>query len=1042
MLKLNVAFWLLVVGCLPAYSIVSYDKEKKFGIVRQIPDHMVKGIVTDVDGVPIVAVTVAIKNKGITTTTDANGKYAIPATATDILIFNYVGFKAKEINVNNREAINVKLEASSEELTEVVVVGYGQQRRTNVTGSISTVSSKELTESPVPTVSQALIGKVAGVTSRAPDGRPGAEARMQIRNLGDPLYVIDGVPSGPQQFNNLNAEDIESLSVLKDAAAAIYGLRASNGVVLVTTKKGGINRENRVNVNAYQGFQSLFRFPKAASGADYVRALAEADINQSGSSVWTREEVDKWQQHLPGYEGFDWSSYIKDNAPQSYINLNTSGGSQKTSYYLSLGRLTQDAVFDGYNFNRINLQSNIETRIGERFKVGIKINGKLENRDLLGLPGTDDYFQALLGQFRNLPTEGPYANGNREYPATNNNFASNYATFEYSGYTETERRTLQTSFDLEYKFPLKGLTATGMYAFFYNNLLNNVFEKTYDTYTYNSGTGNYEVTGGQKNAYRSRDNGYITDNVLRVQLNYNRTFGRHTISGIGAMETQERMDKLFFVRSQPISNHIDIIDNFNELQDVTDSANEEARAGFIFRGNYDFDNKYLLEFGGRYDGSWRFPKAHRWGLFPFITGGWRISKEKFLQGKGWKKVITDLKLRLSYGETGSEDNGVGPFAYLSGYNFGAGNAFLDGQLVTGIAARGLPVTNLTWIKSAIANAAIDFNLWEGKLSGSLEVFRRDLTGIPAPRYDVLLPIEVGFIAPSENLNASRNLGAEMSLNHSGKSGQLEYSLGVNATLARLRNRYSYKPRFGNSLDQYRNSIEDRWARINWGYEFIGQFQSEEQIANYQVDIDGQNNATLLPGDFIYKDQNNDGVIDGLDERPNGYSEGNLPYLNFGLNFAFSFKRFDLTFNFSGATMQSRGRAAELKTPFQNDANSPDFLLNDRWHREDIFDPTSPWVSGTYPALKKSNNESNQRASDFWFRNTSYVRLRDVQIGYNLPDKWLKGVKINKVRIYANGFNLFSIDNVKDLGIDPETQLNTGLEYPSVRVYNFGINLTF
>ncbi|MCX2575882.1 SusC/RagA family TonB-linked outer membrane protein [Pedobacter sandarakinus] len=1042
MLKLTAVFWLLCACILPAYAIKNNSRFKKNTAFFQEKEGNIRGTVTDEQGVSIPAVTIVIKNKTIRTVTDGNGRYSIAANENDVLVFNYVGFKQQEIRVGSSTTINVKLITSSESLTEVVVVGYGEQRRTSVTGSIATVNSAELTETPVPTVSQALIGKVAGVTSRAPDGRPGAEARLQIRNLGDPLYVIDGVPSGAQQFNNLNSEDIESLSILKDAAAAIYGLRASNGVVLVLTKKGGLNKENRINVNAYYGLQSLFRFPKAANAGDYVRALAEADINQNGTSVWTPEEVNKWQQGVPGYEGFDWSTYIKDYAPQSYINLNTTGGSQKTSYYLSLSRTDQDAVFEGYNFNRTNLQTNLETRIGQRLKAGVKINGKIEIRDLLGLPGDDDYFNALLGQFRNLPTESPYANGNPNYPATNNNFATNYATFEYSGYNKTERRTLQTTFDLEYKFPIKGLTANGMYSFFYNNLLGNTYEKTYKTYTYNAASDTYNVTGGQQNPYRSRDNGYIIDNVLRLQLNYAGTFGKHNVSAIGAMETQERVDKLFFVRSQPVSNEIDIINFFNELQAVSDRVTEEARAGFIFRANYDYDSKYLLEIGGRYDGSWRFPKGHRWGLFPFISAGWRISKADFMQGDGIKKVITDLKLRASYGETGSEDNGVGAFAYLPGYNFGSGNAYLDGQLITGIAARGLPVTRLTWVKSAITNIAVDFNLWSGKLGGSVEVFRRDLTGIPAPRYDVLLPIEVGFTAPSENLNANRTLGVEMALNHAGKTGGLEYSVGVNATLARLRNVYTYKPRFGNSIDRYRNSIEDRWARINWGYEFIGQFQTAEEIANYPVDIDGQNNTTLLPGDFIYKDQNNDGVIDGLDERPNGYSESNLPYLNFGLNSSFAYKGFDVQLNFAGATMQSRGRAAELKLPFQNDANSPDFLLNDRWHRENIFDPNSAWIPGTYPALKKSNNESNQRASSFWFRNTSYLRLRNVQLGYNLPQKWLKGASITKVRIYANGFNLFSIDNLKDIGIDPETQLNTGLEYPSVRVYNLGVNLTF
>src|SRR5690606_23085438 len=243
-------------------------------------------------------------------------------------------------------------------------------------------------------------------------------------------------------------------------------------------------------------------------------------------------------------------------------------------------------------------------------------------------------------------------------------------------------------------------------------------------------------------------------------------------------------------------------------------------------------------------------------------------------------------------------------------NWNVGNAFLDNQLITGVVSRGLPVTTLTWVKSTITNIGLDFSLWQNKWNGSFEVFRRDLTGIPAARYDLLLPAEVGFSLPAENLNANKMLGMEAALSYSNNSGQVSYRIGANATLARLKNWYSYKPRFGNSWDEYRNSSENRWARINWGYEYIGQFQSEEEIANYPVNVDGQNNTTLNPGDFIYKDQNNDGVINALDERPNGYTEGNLPYLNFGLNTHIAYKGIDLTMNFSGAAMQSRGRAAE------------------------------------------------------------------------------------------------------------------------------------
>ncbi len=1005
-------------------------------------ENRVTGTVQSTDEEPLGGITVSVKGKNVRALTDDQGRYTIEASESDTLVFSSIGFETVVVAVKTNLEVNVTMTAPPQSLNEVVVVGYQEQRRADVTASVSTVTSEELTESPVPTVSQALIGKTAGITSRAPDGRPGAEANIQIRNLGTPLYVIDGVPSGAQQFNNLNAEDIESLSILKDASAAVYGLRAANGVVLVTTKTGRSSRGNSISLNAYQGFQSLFRFPKAASAADFVRANAEADMNENGSSNWTPEEVQRWQDGGPGYEGFDWSSYIRSNVPQYYANLNTTGGSERANYYVSLSRLDQDAVFDGYNFNRTNLQTNVETRIGNSIKAGIRINGKIEERDLLGLPGADDYFQALLGQFRNLPTERPYANDNPAYPATNNNFATNYATFPYSGYTNTLRRTLQTSFDVEYKFPIEGLTATGMYAFFYNNSFENIFEKTYDTYTYDAQNDEYLVTGGQQNPFRSRSNGYIVDNVYRVQLNYKRSLGKHDISGLVAMEAQERLDNLFYIRSQPTTNYIDLINTFNELQDVDDRVIEEARAGFIFRTNYSFNNRYLVEAGGRYDGSGFFPETGRWGFFPFVSVGWRLSEENFIGSQTRDNLLNDLKIRASYGQTGSEATGVGAFSFLPGYNWNVGNAFLDNDLITGIISRGLPVTTLTWINSTMTNIGLDFSLWKSKLSGSFEVFRRDLTGLPASRYDVLLPVEVGFGLPQENLNANRTLGMEMTLNHAGRSGQVNYSVGVNGTLARLRNRYTYRPRFGNSWDEYRNSIEDRWARINWSYEFIGQFQSEEEIANYPVDIDGQNNTTLMPGDFIYKDQNNDGVIDDLDVRPNAYSENNLPYLNFGLNASIAYKGIDLSVNFAGATMQSRGRAAELKLPFQNDSNSPDFLFNDRWHREDIFDLNSPWIPGTHPALKKSNNESNQRPSSFWFRNTSYLRLRDIQIGYTLPKRWLDAVRISKARLYVNGFNVFSIDNVRDLGVDPETQSNTGLDYPSVRVFNLGMNLTF
>jgi TonB-linked SusC/RagA family outer membrane protein len=1008
---------------------------------------IVEGKVTDNEGAVLPGVTVRLKdNKKVGTVTDIEGNYrlSVPDGQEEgTLVFSFVGYLKEEVPINNQTTIDVSLTEDIKSLEEVVVVGYGEQEKKTITGSISSIEGEELTKAPVATVSEALVGKVAGINTRMPDGRPGSAARMQIRNLGSPLYVIDGVPQGEPQFNNLNPEDIESISVLKDASAAIYGVRASNGVVLVTTKSGKRNEKNKVNIHTYYGWQSWTRFPQAASAADYVRASAEADVNQNGSTNWAQEEVERWQEGTEkGYRGFDWASYVQDNAPQQYLNVSTSGGSKNTSYYFSASHINQDAVFEGYNFNRTNLQSNVSTHIGERLKAGIRINGKIESRKLPGVIGGDKYWQPLWGLFRNLPTERPYANDNPDYVNNTTTLTTNNATFGLAGYTDEQWRSVQTNFDMEYDLPVKGLKAKGVYSFFFNNLLDDVYEYSFDAYTYNEATDTYEVTGGRDSRYRSRRNRHITNSVLRLLLNYDRDFGKHHVSAVFGGEAEERLDKNFNVVSAPTTNYIKLIREFNELQNVQDNIFESARAGVFFRTNYDYQDKYLLEVAARYDGSWRFPPGNRWGLFPSMSLGWRISEEAFLQNSGITKVLDDFKIRASYGEMGNDGVGVDPFAYLTGYNYGAGNAVLDGQLFTGIAPRGMPVRTLSWINSSIANVGIDFSLWNGKLSGTTDAFYRKRTGLPRSRYDVLIPWEAALNLPPENLAADAHMGIEGSLQHANTLGKLKYSIGANATFARERNLYSYKPRFGNSWNHYRTSNEDRWNRVQWGYNVIGRFQSEEEVANHPVDIDGKNNTTVLPGDFIYNDVNGDGVINGYDRRPVGYGAAQLPYLSFGFNSNFSFKGIDLSLNFAGGSMQSRGRVAELKVPFMGNANSPSYLFNDRWHREDIFDPGSPWVAGTYPALRRTQNRHTFWGSDFWFRNITYLRLRNIQLGYTLPKSIVGTVNIAKVRLYVNALNLFSFDNMKDIGVDPETQRPNGLDYPSHRVINVGANVTF
>lgn len=1001
----------------------------------------VSGTVKDETGIPLLGVNIIVKGTNNGTQSDFDGNYEIDiAGENPVLEFSYVGFKTKEVPTDGASNLDVVLVANEESLEEVLVVGYGKQKRKTVTGSVSQVDGEEISKAPVSSISESLVGKMAGITARQTDGRPGNATNLQIRNFGTPLYVIDGVPQGQDQYNNLNPGDIESVSVLKDAAASIYGVRAANGVVLVTTKSGSYNQRNTIKIHSYYGWQSLTRFYKGADAGDYVRALAEADINDTGSTNWTPEEIAKWEAGTePGYEGYDWSSYMREGVPQKFVQASVSGGGAKSHYYFSASHLSQEAVFKGFEFNRTNLQSNLSADIGKRIKAGIRINGKIENNLSPGIPGTDDYLNALRAVTKNRPTETPYANNNPEYLNNTSSLPTNNAMFDVAGDAEELKRTIQTTFDLEYDLPIDGLKLKGFYVYFFNNRLFDVFEKSYETYTYNRETDSYSVAGGRSSRYRAKTNGHVTRNTIRGMLNYDKKFGSHSISAVLGAEAEDAEFKDFFVQSIPSTNVIELMNYIDEVEQISEGNSEEARRGYFFRVNYDYKNKYLLELAGRYDAAWKFAPGNRWGFFPSISAGWRISEESFFDDIDF---VSNLKIRGSYGEMGDDNIGIGAFAYFPGYNYGAGNAVLDGEVITGLVPRGMPITSLSWIRSHIMNLGIDFSLFKNKFMGTFEGFYRKRSGLPGRKNDVILPTEIAIDLPPENLQSKANMGLEGSLSYRNRKGDFQYNIGVNATLARGRDLSTYNPLFGSSWDYYRNSIEDRWASVNWGKEVIGRFQTEQQIADYPVDIDGRNNTTVLPGDFIYKDANGDGVINGMDDRPNGYGGGQLPYLTYGINGNLSFKNFDLNFAFAGGTMQSRGRNSVSKVALLNNQNSPDYLLNDRWHHEDIFDPSSPWVAGTYPALRRRNRSHIDTGSDFWYLNVTYLRLRNIQLGYTLPDKWLSFLNLQDARFYVNGFNLLTFDNIKDTGMDPEIENAAGHNYPPHRIVNIGVNLTF
>lgn len=1022
----------------------------------------VTGVVTDASGEALPGAVVNIKGTNVNTVTDLDGRYSITvADDTDepTLHVSYVGYAPRTFKLpKGQDSADFSLaEDASSSLDEVVVIGYGSIKKESVTSAISTLGADKLSKTLAINTSGAVAGKIAGVNFRQTDGRPGATTSINIRNMGTPLFVVDGVQMDEGQFNNIDFNDIESISVLKDGSAAIYGVRAANGVVVVTTKRGQRGQKCTVNINANYGWQSVFRYPQPADAATFVRARVQAATIQGTTQQFTPEEYALWQEGKePGYQSFDWKKFVlRNNAPQYNISASASGGSDHVNYYFGLGHTRQESLVNDYGYyERTNMQMNIDADISPTLRVMAQVNGRVEDNVTAAfnsyLSGHDGYWSAFFATENNLPTSQPYANGNHMYPA--NTSAAGYTNFATLKMSQAGKQTqhwmvFQGNAALEWT-PLKGLKLKGLVSYFTAMERYKTRPRGYQLYSYNENTDTYSmVVDAQSNLFINRSQ-YTETLNSQLSADYSATFaGSHNVKAFVGMETYKTTNPMLYLEGKPTVDALKIA-YFKELTKIQERDRDIAtRLGYMARVNYDYEHRYLLELAARWDGSYKFPPHHRWGFFPSVSAGWRPSQEKFWEGWGLSSWFNDLKLRISYGVMGDDNvSGYSPFDYMGGYNYNSGGAVLDGSYVTGTQVRSLPKDNISWLKSHVFDVGVDVSLFNSRLTGSIDYFDRMRKGLPGQRYDVLIPTEVGFTWPIENLNSDRVRGFDAMVQWNDRIGEVSYSVGGTFTLARSFNWHQYKPTYANSWDYYRNSQNERYSNNSWVRICTGQFQSWEQIASWPIDNDGKGNTTMRPGDLIFKDCNRDGIIDDQDVRPMGtlgYEDSHTPIVNFGLNITAQWKGIDFSMAFVGATNITYFANWENRYPFHADANNPQYMSGNQWHLADPFDADSELIPGKYPTMLtgKSYADPNYFESTFWMKDIWYLKCRNLEVGYTLPQKWLKPLRISNFRVYFSGQNLFAFDNCH-FDFDPEISDTSSFAYPTTRIYSIGFNLTF
>lgn len=987
-----------------------------------------------------------------------SGRFAIQATPNATIVVSFIGYRSQEILVGSQTTVNVILEEDTKLLDEVVVVGYGTQRKISVTGAVSQIQGEELLKAPVTNVTNLLAGRVAGVISLQQSGQPGSDGASLLVRGSSTKYVVDGIE---RNFSEIDPNDIASVSVLKDAAsAAVYGLDAA-AVIIVTTKRGQA-APSRINFTASYGLSMNTEMLQLLDAPQYAYWYNKARVMDGNTPIFSQEHVRKMLAGEDGWGNTNWYEKTFGVGTNAQYNVNASGGTENVKYFASLGYFNQTGNVDRFDYERVSLRSNIDAKIAQYLTLTFDVSGRIENRDR-------PYFSANPNDWSNIPQQGvrtlPFVPEEWEGLPVSTRTASSIvgaqAAIDLSGYRKERSNILQSTIALNYEFPwVKGLSAKFAVSYDYTDGYAKQFSTPYETMVANRPTGPSETItyvkaidarGGE--ATLAEGATYSSTLTTNTSLRYENKFGLHGISALALMET--RQGDANALSGLRYGYDIYALDELtlaaNTVKFNLDGSSSHSRwVGFLGRFNYSYADKYLAEITTRYDGSYLFAgrniSGNRWLLTPAGSVGWRMSEEAWF--KNALPFVNHFKLRGGIGLTGST-SGLPAYFYLNTLSvLSTPAAVIGGTGVVGLNTGTPANVNLTWAKSLQYNAGFDATLWKGLLGIEFDVFYKYIYDMPAAVSGSYPDSFGGYVMSYANVNKQDHKGFEVQLSHENRAGDFSYRITVNGTYAYRRwLHYEESPNLPDYL-----KLTGREVGSLEGLTSLGLFQSEEEIAN-SATIPG---SAVRLGDVKYLDRNGDGIISHYESGKQdwGYvGKSAYPRFTGGLSFYAEWKGIDISFLWQG----SLGRTVALTgiypleaTPgavipvndntfltkaFYHEGNTPLYLVENSWT------PENPNAEFARLSITGGSNQSAW-ASDFWYRNGDYLRLKSLQIGYNIPKKLLAYVGASALRVYVEGQNLLTFSELNKYGIDPEQpNVNNGY-YPQQRVVAAGIKLTF